>query len=503
MFLAVLLLAVMLARNWFLAAFSTGFVVWALSLPFHARLAIVISLATFNSAILVPFAPGPLLLADAGALLAWTGVTLMVVLRRTPPDMGILLHRNRFLLLGIVFYVGVLGVTMVARGVGFGMMGSSVGGGRIYFQQVIYAIIPMLFIVIPLQERLFLRLLTLHFVLSATFLFSDLTVAFMPSLENVVLRLFQLPTDALTFETITTLRFGYRRLQSLFYVCPRLILALLIYYSINDVLGRRATVLIPVILLLMALGLGSGHRAHLIHTGVLLLALAWVQRAFRPRNVLVVFSGVVLATAMIYAFSPILPPAVQRSVSFLPGIQVSAEVAHDAASTWMGRLEVTKLGVNMIPDYFWLGRGFRRYADIIPYSREHLDSITFATLQGHYLNGFVGLMVNTGIFGALAMCLFLFSGAGLAIEVVRRVRRVRLETNLTRAAAVIATLYLVDFVFFFLIEGNVDWALRRFGMLAGILIACLRLLDREEKVEEVEVEAQTAEEDGVLAEGRI
>jgi hypothetical protein len=497
MFVAVLLLAVMLARNWFLAAFSTGFVIWALSLPFHARLAIVISLATFNSAILVPFAPGPLLLADAGALLSWTGVTLMVILRRTPPDMGMLLHRNRFLLLGIAFYVGVLAVTMVARGVGFGMMGSAVGGGRIYFQQVIYAMIPMLFIVIPLQERQFLRLLTLFFVLSATFLISDLTVAFMPSLENVVLRLFQLPTDALTFETITTLRFGYRRLQSLFYVCPRLILALLIYYSINDVLGRRALVLIPVILLLMALGLGSGHRAHLIHTGVLLVALAWVQRAFHPRNVLVVLGGVIFATAMIYVFSPILPAAVQRSVSFLPGIQVSAEVAHDAASTWMGRLEVTKLGVYQIPEYFWLGRGFRRYADIIPYSREHLDSITFATLQGHYLNGFVGLMVNTGIFGTVAMCLFLFSGAGLAAEVVRKIRRTTMETNLTRAAAVIATLYLVDLIFFFLIEGNVEWALRRFGMLAGIMIACLRLLDRKP-----EVDTLTAEDDEVRAEGR-
>jgi hypothetical protein len=40
---------------------------------------------------------------------------------------------------------------------------------------------------------------------------------------------------------------------------------------------------------------------------------------------------------------------------------------------------------------------------------------------------------------------------------------------------VVASLYFVDLVFFFLLEGNVDWALSRFGMYVGILFACERL----------------------------
>jgi hypothetical protein len=46
-------------------------------------------------------------------------------------------------------------------------------------------------------------------------------------------------------------------------------------------------------------------------------------------------------------------------------------------------------------------------------------------------------------------------------------------------------LYFVDFVFFFLLEGNVDWALSRFGMYVGILFACERLM-RERRLAEEE-----------------
>jgi len=494
--MAALLLGAMLARNWFTAAFSCAVILWAMTIPYHARLAIVLSTATFNSSLIVPFMPGPLPLADAACMLGWTGVVLIVALRRQEPDTGLLVHRNRFLFLGIALYVVVLAVTAYLRGVGFGAFGGSVGGGRLYFQQAVYAIVPVLFAVLRLPEPVFLRLITFHFVLSISFLISDVTLAYDASLGNIVFRFFQLPTDAFTFDAATTYRFAFRRLQSLFYVCPRIVFAILMYYSLREVLGRKAWWLVPAIVGLLALGLGSGHRANLIHTGVVLAVLAWVQRAYTPGRVLLVGGFTVVAVALLYVTSPVLPAAVQRSVSFLPGIRVDARVAANAAATWSGRIEVTRIGMGMIPEYFWLGRGFKRYTDIVPFSREAMDSVSYAVLQGHYLNGFVGLMVNTGIFGTLSMCILLAAGARLALEVSRKGRQLGFHTTLARTGSVVASIYLVDFVFFFLIEGNVDWAMRRFGMMAGILLACSRLLDsrlREEEewaAEEAEAQAQ-------------
>jgi len=252
------------------------------------------------------------------------------------------------------------------------------------------------------------------------------------------------------------------------------------FYSAREVFGRKACWLLPLIGGLLAAGLGSGHRANLIHTGIVLLLLFWVQRGFTPRNIILMAFGLLLSLGLVYLTSPILPSAVQRAISFLPGIHVEAAVAADAASTWYARTEVARIGIEMIPQYFWLGRGFTRYADVIPGSREALDSITFAVLQGHFLNGFIGLMVNTGVFGAIGMIVFLLSGVALAARVLRRVRQTSFDTTLDRTSAVICCVFLVDVVFFFFIEGNADWALRRFGMYVGMLFACWRLLDRRD-----------------------
>jgi hypothetical protein len=140
--------------------------------------------------------------------------------------------------------------------------------------------------------------------------------------------------------------------------------------------------------------------------------------------------------------------------------------------------------MDMIPEYWLLGRGFTRYADLIPNSREVLDSVAYAVLQGYFLNGFVGLMVNTGLAGTIGMCIFLVAGARLAGHVVGQARAAGFESTLSRTAAMFASLYFVDFVFFFLLEGNVDWALSRFGMYVGVLFACERLLRERRRAEE-------------------
>ncbi|MCL4178129.1 MAG: hypothetical protein KJ072_10370 [Verrucomicrobia bacterium] len=489
MFVVVFVLSVMLARNWFLAALIGGAAVWAIALPYHAPLALTISMATFNSALIVPFSPGPMTVTDAALLLAWSGVPLVIMLRRFPADTVYMVQTNKAIFAGVLIYLVALGTIIISRGVGFGFLGDSAGGGKVYFRQLVSVILPLLFVVTPVDERNFLRLATLYFMFSLTYLISDAVLAIMPGAANLILSMLQLPTDAAFFE-FSTRQFGFRRLQSLFYVCPKIVFALLMYFSLKDVLGRRAWWLIPTILAILAAGLGSGHRANLIHTGVVMIVLFWVQKAYTPRNLILIASTTILGLALLYGTAEFMPAAVQRAISFLPGIEVDSNVAADAAATWSSRIETTRRGAEMIPDYWLLGRGFTRYADLIPNSREVLDSVAYAVLQGYFLNGFVGLMVNTGLLGTLGLSIFLFAGARLAGNVVGQARAVGFESTLARTASVVASLYFVDLVFFFLLEGNVDWALSRFGMYVGILFACERLL-RERLLAETETTGLT------------
>jgi hypothetical protein len=129
MFVAVFGLSIMLARNWFVAAVFTAAIVWLVTLPHHAPMALAISTATFNSAFIVPFTPGPLTVADAGLLLAFSGIPLVIMLRRYPDDTSSVLHRNWAIFAGIFLYLCILVVLIYARGVGFGFMGATAGVG--------------------------------------------------------------------------------------------------------------------------------------------------------------------------------------------------------------------------------------------------------------------------------------------------------------------------------------------------------------------------------------
>ena len=456
-----------------------GAVGWVATLPYHDRLAASGSLLFSQSAFIVPFFPGPLYVAEVAAVMGLTAIPLAVVLRRYPADTGKLFRQNWAVFFGLAFYVLTLFTLMYGRGVGLGSLGGGVGGAKIYFQQIVWALVPVVLLLVPMREAQLIRLVIVSFVLAFSYVFSEIVFAYLPALRVVVVNLLALPVDAFQFDMVAS-SFGFRRMQSLYFLCPKLIFALVVAFSLRSVLGRRSWWLVPAIVGLLALGMASGHRASLIHTGVVLLVVAIIQRALTPRNFLLATMATILGLALVYSTVRIMPPAMQRAVSFLPGIDVETVVAMDAKGTWQGRLEVTKRGIDMMPDYFWFGRGFTRYTDIFKQSLEAYSSTEYAILQGHFLNGFVGLMVNTGVWGAIGMCLLLYGGARLAWRMIGRARRAGFEDGLARLATVVASLYLVDAVFFFVVEGNVEGAMRRFAFQIGILIACDRLFRQRE-----------------------
>src|SRR5438876_2794972 len=89
-----------------------GGMLWLLTLPYHSQLSIYISVATFMSALILPFFPGRPYLWEFAALLGWSGLVITVSMRRYRSDAGRIFKENRWLFVGVIGYCLVLLVTM-------------------------------------------------------------------------------------------------------------------------------------------------------------------------------------------------------------------------------------------------------------------------------------------------------------------------------------------------------------------------------------------------------
>lgn len=471
---AALFVSFLLASDQTMVALSVGAVGWLMLLPYHARLALTMSTVTFTSALVIPFFPGRPYVWEFAALLAWTGVPILVFLRRFPPDTARMLRENRTIFLGAVIYCATLFLIMYVRGFGFRVFGSGQMGGRYYVQQLLCSIFPLLFILCRLDEKTFVRLFLAQCALSLTFLISDFAFSAFGGRFYALLNFVELPNDALNFER-RTIYSGLRRFQSLAFAAQGLITMLLVLFNLRRFFGRHGFWLIPTFLGLVGVGLLSGHRLFVISVAVPLVVCAYAQRFFRARQAIVASVLVGLALMLTYAFADRMPKALQRSVSFLPGIEIDQQAASDAASTAWVRRTLLRVGWNLIPDYFWVGRGFARFLDDYSH-RWDTTTISFHINQGKFYNGFIGLMVNTGITGTIGMLLLLYGGTRLAWRVVQHLRAFGCEDNFSRVSILVASSWLTSAFLFMFLHGDSEWAMKTFSLLAGMLLLCDRFL---------------------------
>jgi hypothetical protein len=465
-----LILGFFLAANLLTIVLMVFGVAWLVLLPYHAYVAFYLAMATFSSALILPLLPGRPYIWEFAALLAWTGVVMTVSLRRYQPDFPKIFRANRLLFWASACYCLVLVVTMFIRGFGLRILGSGLMGGRFYIQQLICAVFPLLFIMVRTDEKLLKRLFILQCLLTSTYLVSDFVFSIASSRLFVLLDFFELPNDALNFE-MQNLRFGIRRFQSLAICGQGLIFFLLIFYSLKDFVSHKGVWLLPLITAVFGLSLLSGHRWVVLIVGMTLLFCGYAQRFFTTRNLIAAFFPGLLAMLFIYAYAERMPLAFQRSVSFLPGVRIESQAEIDASNTIMTRKALFLIGLDMIPDYFWVGRGFARYLD--DYSSA-LDPTTISAHvnQGAFYNGFIGLMINTGVFGTVFMLMFMLAGSKVAWNIVRHLRTYGCADNFARVCCIVAGLWLANVLAFLFLHGDGEWAMKTFSLQAGVLLVC-------------------------------
>ncbi|MBI4325298.1 MAG: hypothetical protein HY674_08550 [Chloroflexi bacterium] len=467
--LTAVFLGYFLASNSVMPFLALSGFVCLLILPYHPALSICLSVSTYASAFIMPFFPGRPYLWEFAALLGWTGSVVTVFLRQYAPDSGQRFKENRWLFVGVVGYALVLLVIMFYRGVGFRILGSEQMGGRFYFQQLACAVFPFLFWLHPVSEKTLTRLFTWQCVLTCTYLMSDF--AFSKGEFYFLLQFFELPNDAINFE-LQALNLGIRRYQSFYLVSQGFILLLLTRVNLGQLLTARGFGFVPLVLALLGLGLLGGHRYLPFILGVTLLFCAISQRFFNVRNTLMALAVLGAGLFAAYSLADRLPLAAQRAISFFPGIEVSQNAKQDASSTLEMRRVLRKLGMEMSRDYFWVGRGFGQSA-MGDYSLKwDPTGVTTHLNQGKFYNGFVGLMVNTGVFGTFFMLLILGSGSVLAWRIMRHLRSYGCADTFSRVCSLVTSLWTGNAVAFLFLHGDSEFAMKTFSLQAGMLLAC-------------------------------
>lgn len=463
---------------------------WFLLLPYHARLAAYLSITTFSSALILPYFPGRPYMWEFAAFLAWSGLVITISLRRYAPDANHYIKENRWLFAGVILYCIVLIITMYKRGFGLRIMGTEEMGGRFYFQQLMCAIFPVLFVLVRFDERTLIRLYILQCLLTLTFLVSD----FVYSRGTLfgLLAFFELPGDAANFERQAQ-QFGIRRFQSLSVVGQGLMFLIFVFHKLEDFFTHKAVYLVPLSAVIFGVGLLSGHRYLSLILMITVIFIAYTQRFYTFKNIFITMTAMIAILTPIILYAEKLPLSAQRALSYIPGIRIDSYARVDGSATLKTRRHLREAGFKMIPQYFWVGRGF-----MMP-SRDysHLWDLTYVTThinQGKFYNGFIGLMVNTGVFGTLSMLLFLGAGSYIAYSVIAHLRLYGCEDGFSRMSCIVASVWMANIGAFLFFHGDSEFAMKTFSLQAGLLIACKRCLDY--RIEENEDEEDEENEEG-------
>ena len=473
---AVVFLGFYLAYDSFTAIFAMAGFMWMITLPYHSRISVYLAVATFSSALIVPFFPGRPTMWEFAAVLGWSGVLVTLFMRQYAVGFAADLHRHRWIFIGIVGYILVLISIMFYRGVGFRVFGSSQMGGRYYFQQIVCAVFPLLFIIFRPSEKMVTRLLILQCFLSLTFVLSDFVWSRAPRELQFIMQFFELPGDAVNYE-IKAQSFGLRRYQSFREAGQGLLFFLLIRYSLVQFTGRKGLFLLPLSLAIFLVGLLSGHRILVLICVTVFIFCGYSQRFFSWKHVLVGLMAAACLVGTSYLFADQLPKAIQRGLSFLPGISIDADAFDDGYGTMVTRRVLRQIGWEMVPDYLWMGRGFGMVALDDNSVRWDPTLITVHINQGRFYNGVIGLLVNTGFLGTLFMMILLGAGTLVAWGIIRKLRVLGHNDNFLRTCGLVSGFWMLSVISFIFLHGDSEFALKSFSLQVGLLIVCQRHLD--------------------------
>lgn len=311
----------------------------------------------------------------------------------------------------ICFLVVTVITSELTGGVGLRIAGSEIFGGKryIYLWMGCLLFFAMGAQRIPLEKRSAYALWFFLPGISAGF--SNLAYALGPSFYWLYLFF---PSDLALHQVAGTLAGGIMRISGLAWVSFAICCCLILRYGLRGILQARGGRLMVVFVLAAALGLFSGFRSHVVLTGSLLIFSFFAEGLWRTRYA--VFAAVIgiVAVFVAYGFAESFPLSVQRSLTMFPGIKVDPAASLDSMVSAEWRLDMWRVVVNDIPQYFWVGKGYAInptdvYLSQESFRRGFMRAFDPSLVSGDYHNGPLSVIITFGIFGALTFVWFLLA----------------------------------------------------------------------------------------------
>jgi hypothetical protein len=263
---------------------------------------------------------------------------------------------------------------------------------------------------------------------------------------------------------------GLVRFGGLNVACAALVYYLLARHGVRGLFDWRRPHRGLLFLAAMAVGTTGGFRS--ILAGLLLLFVVQfvLEGLHRTRLLAVVLGTTVLALAILIPLGPRLPLAVQRSLSFLP-IEVDPAARLEAQNSTEWRLAMWRALLPELPDYKFLGRGYRLSMTDLWIAEESqrrglAASYEQMMIAGVYHNGPLSLYVPFGSFGVLAFLAFL----GASLRALYRNFRYG-SPALRQVNTFFLALFVTQIVLFIFVFGAFDSQLAIFTGTVGLSVA--------------------------------
>jgi hypothetical protein len=219
-------------------------------------------------------------------------------------------------------------------------------------------------------------------------------------------------------------------------------------------------------------------------TRVILSCIVLVATSRRRWNTAITLTGLaVVGYLLLMIIGPQLPFAIQRSLSFLPGINWDVAMVKQSAGTLTWRFEVWKICWANLPQHLLVGRGLL-LDNVMAHSwrsASYYNTPEFFYAAHGYHSGPLGLLLDTGIPGLIGFFMF---QVGIASNAFRYFRESAGSTNLFlrgyMLALKISTAYSI-FSYYF-IFGDIKETLPKL-LITGILIRVVGEALLKEKAE--------------------
>jgi hypothetical protein len=392
------LLAEPLGSNLFIVFCLVG----ALALPLLMRWYHFLLLATWNASLVAVVLPGS---PPWWMLLTAVGLFIVVLNRcvgSKEPFLGDRAVPIALLILGVV----VFGTAMLTGGAGIRVLGGESFGGRRYV--FIAAAIMGYFVLasrsIP-PHRAWVYL-TVFLLAGFTSTLSDLAGRGLGFLGYIV------PTNPHLL--VGPSGFTINRVSGLGVVSSCLFLLMLARYGAKGVLDLTCWWRLMALLAIMAVGLLSGYRSHLLGQILTFAVLFFVEGLHRSRYLLVVAMVGLLAGAALPFVSSKMPFSMQRSLSFLP-IPINPLVHSDAKGSVDWRTEMWRQALPKVKEHLWLGEGLAISPDDLYMSSVNVSvgygiQAEASSTAGDYHSGPLSVMIPFGVWGLLAFLWLGFVG---------------------------------------------------------------------------------------------